>query len=76
MGLSTLVWAGRVGHGRHGGEAPALWGGPMMSALILSPFDFVESLISHQGERASVEHRHRRSRIKSAMTAWDVNVVV
>jgi len=26
-------WAGRKG--RHGGEAPALWGGPMMSALIL-----------------------------------------
>ena len=23
----------RAGHGRHGGEAPALWGGPMMSAL-------------------------------------------
>ena len=52
MGLSTLVWAGRVGHGRHGGEALALCGGPMMSALILSPFDFVESLISYQEERA------------------------
>ena len=33
-----LKLAGRVGHGRHGGEAPALRGGPMMSALTFCPF--------------------------------------
>ena len=45
---------GRAGrHGRHGGGAPAKCGRPLMSALILSPFDFVESLISYQEERAS-----------------------
>ena len=34
------------------GKRPLCAMGPMMSALILSPFDFVESLISHQEERA------------------------
>ena len=37
-GTPILHWVGCAGPGRHGGEAPALWGGPMMSALILSPF--------------------------------------
>ena len=40
LGSPTLVWEGRVGHGRHGGEAPALWGGPMMSALNFWSFSF------------------------------------
>ena len=38
MGSSKLVQAGHAGHGRHGGGAPALCGGPMMSALILWHF--------------------------------------
>ena len=50
-GTPTLHWVGRAGHGRHGGGAPALCAGPLMSALILSSFDFVESLISYQEER-------------------------
>ena len=33
VGMPNTVRVGRAGHGRHGGEAPALWGGPMMSAL-------------------------------------------
>ena len=38
LGPPTLDRVGRAGHGRHGGEAPALRGGPMMSALILWSF--------------------------------------
>ena len=38
-GLPIFHWVGRAGLGRHGGGAPALCGGPMMSALILWHFD-------------------------------------
>ena len=41
-GLSAVTptphWVGRVGHGRHGGGASALCGGPLMSALTLWSF--------------------------------------
>ena len=45
-----------------------------MSALILWHFDFVESLISHQGERASVVQGRRRWRVKPAMTVCGCRV--
>ena len=51
LGTPTLTRVGSVGHGRHGGEALAMWGGPMMSALILSPF-----LIKEKGQ----EYRSHR----------------
>ena len=44
--MSTLHWVGRAGHGRHGGEAPALCVGTDDVGL--------DSLaLSHQGERAN-----------------------
>ena len=67
--MPTLHWAGRVGHGRHGGEAPALWGGPMMSALILWHFLIKEKV-------RKVVQRCRRLRVKPAMTAWGSGVVL
>ena len=38
VGMPNLVRVGRAGHGRHGGGAPALCGGPLMSALTLWSF--------------------------------------
>ena len=46
IGLGALAMADMAG------KRPPRARGPMMSALILSPFDFVESLISYQEERA------------------------
>ena len=65
-GTPTLHWVGRAGHGRHGGEAPALCVGTDDVGL--------DSLaLSHQGERANkkslnVPLLRRRLRVKPAMT--------
>ena len=78
--MTNLTRVGRAGHGRHGG-LPPLRGcpkgggfsplcalGPMMSALILSSFDFVESLISYQEERtnnATAARQKKKIRLSS-----------
>ena len=34
VGMPNLVWVGRVGHGRHGGGALAMCGGPMIKYFV------------------------------------------
>ena len=56
-GSPTLTRVGRAGHGRHGGEAPALWGGPVMSALTFWSFLVKQKGQKKDGTTAEVKPR-------------------
>ena len=60
-GTPTLNRIGRAGHGRHGGEASAMWGGPMMSALNFRFLFFKKSKIRRSQKGRKILAGSRKS---------------